>query len=277
MRYGCRAPFRASARLVVGYMLDDRVVRASGQVPSLRGRDRDRPNSTEPVSGFAGDRTRRCGLGSPKTAFRTTDDRRVRNASTTTTSQQNGALGDRGRDRLSATRSDSPRGGSNSDESPLTPYLVVDINPDGNSWPVYMTLLDGAFLCRAIHSETGQELGRSDGTPEGTFLVKHMNPIIEEEDGEIDYLAAVDGLLFFRADDGTHGDELWMSDGTEGGTLLVEDINPGPADGDVGDEDMMALGDTLFFYADDGIHGGELWALPLSLPVYLPLVIRGGT
>ncbi len=68
----------------------------------------------------------------------------------------------------------------------------------------------------------GYELWRSDGTQEGTQLVKDINP--GSSHSYPDYLTVFDGALYFSATNGTHGKELWRSDGTAAGTRLVKDI-----------------------------------------------------
>ena len=111
---------------------------------------------------------------------------------------------------------------------------------------LYFTTNDG------IH---GSELWKSDGTTNGTMLVKDIgNGSVGSNPA---YLAPVDNTLFFLADDGTHGSELWKTDGTEAGTLMVKDINNGS--GGSNPTHHTKVGNTHFFRANDGIHGIELW------------------
>lgn len=148
----------------------------------------------------------------------------------------------------------------------------------------------------------GRELWKSDGTAEGTVLVKEITPGI---DGTfISSPVNVNGTLFFAAgartlldelwkSDGTaagtvavrpiptfvtrltnvdgtiyfaaasnEGSELWKSDGTSEGTVFVQDINPGFDSSNPGP--FMHISETLYFAADDGTHGRELWFLPLE-------------
>ena len=81
---------------------------------------------------------------------------------------------------------------------------------------VFFTADDG------IH---GRELWKSNGTEEGTALVKDVQTGIRH--GSPSSMTDVAGTLFFTADDGIRGSELWRSDGTEAGTVLVKDINAG--------------------------------------------------
>lgn len=117
-------------------------------------------------------------------------------------------------------------------------------------------------MFRAGDSEHGHELWATDGTPEGTTLVKDIVegsassfPASLVDAGETIYLAATDR---------EHGRELWVSDGTGPGTRLVQDLAPGPISSSP--EELTLVGDQLFFTADDFVSGlgYELWALPLA-------------
>ncbi|NJO05089.1 MAG: hypothetical protein HC876_05935 [Chloroflexaceae bacterium] len=76
----------------------------------------------------------------------------------------------------------------------------------------------------ATATETGSELWKTDGTAEGTVLVRDILP--GPQSSGVWYLTAVADTLYFVADDGRRGRELWRSDGTETGTVLVADIEP---------------------------------------------------
>jgi len=81
---------------------------------------------------------------------------------------------------------------------------------------VYFTARDDAY---------GRELWKTDGTPDGTSMVKDVRP--GPKSSRIDELTEAFGTVFFVADDGVHGRELWTTDGTPLGTVMVEDIIPG--------------------------------------------------
>jgi ELWxxDGT repeat protein len=74
------------------------------------------------------------------------------------------------------------------------------------------------------HGIYGDELWVSDGTVEGTKVVKDIMP--GNSSARLTSFAAVGSTVFFSAYDETNGQELWKSDGTEGGTY-VYDIYPG--------------------------------------------------
>ena len=79
----------------------------------------------------------------------------------------------------------------------------------------------------------GKELYVSDGTLNGTSILKDLNP----DGGDINanlfntYNSHVwwNDVLYLNLDDGTDeaGAELWRTDGTAAGTYIVKDINPG--------------------------------------------------
>jgi ELWxxDGT repeat protein len=138
--------------------------------------------------------------------------------------------------------------------------LVKDIQPPTGASPSRLTNVNGTlFFVVSDGTQAGghgAELWKSDGTEEGTVLVKDIYPGPSSSNPGI--LTNVNGTLFFQATDGIHGLELWMSDGSEAGTVLVADINPGA--GDSNPSNLTNVNGTLFFQATDGIHGTELWA-----------------
>jgi ELWxxDGT repeat protein len=103
------------------------------------------------------------------------------------------------------------------------------------------------------------ELWESDGTSEGTKMVKDINPYEYLTAGH--KLKVVNNTLYFICTDGVHGGELFKSDGTAEGTVLVKDINIGSPYSYAFDypAQLIELNEKLYFAADDGKHGIELW------------------
>ncbi len=123
--------------------------------------------------------------------------------------------------------------------------------------PGNFTVFQNKVYFTAKNSQTGTDLWVSDGTLDGTLLVKELNPA-----GGIGAISELinfnDQLLVFNlASDGLEDIELWASDGTEAGTHLIKDIRPGSAPSYP--RYLTVLGDKVFFAADDGEHGRELW------------------
>jgi ELWxxDGT repeat protein len=73
---------------------------------------------------------------------------------------------------------------------------------------------DGLYFA----SDFGKELWYTDGTPEGTALLRTF-------DQRIEWMNDIDGTLVFDVTDAEHGRELWTSDGTPEGTRIVVDMN----------------------------------------------------
>jgi len=145
----------------------------------------------------------------------------------------------------------------------VTPHLI-DLNPSGASSPTDFVHVGSTTFFAAEDATYGRELWKTDGTAQGTSLVKDIRPGSASSDpGE---LVDLNGTLFFVADDGVNGRELWKSDGTAEGTVLIRDIFPGTftnGDGTYPNasdpQDLVNLNGTLFFTADDGASGREFW------------------
>lgn len=103
--------------------------------------------------------------------------------------------------------------------------------------------------------DTGLELWRTDGTPEGTFLVKDIRP--GPKSSNPSSFIRLGGKLLFRADDGVNGAELWITDGTTEGTSLLKDINPGPDYSSPVYPELV--NGMVIFHAQTADEGRELW------------------
>jgi ELWxxDGT repeat protein len=109
-----------------------------------------------------------------------------------------------------------------------------------------------AVALRATHADFGQELWLTDGTSDGTVLVKDINP--GPNGSSISGFTRFGNHVYFSANDGSSGAELWRTDGTEAGTVRVADINP-----DLGSASpwgLIACNGRLFFGANNGSSAG---------------------
>lgn len=71
-------------------------------------------------------------------------------------------------------------------------------------------------------------LFKTDGTAQGTVLVKDINPTENSSsESRIQLLNQLGDKYLFLANDGTNGSQLWVTDGTENGTQLVKVLNAG--------------------------------------------------
>ena len=106
-----------------------------------------------------------------------------------------------------------------SDGTPAGTQMLKDINPRGNACPwedgCALIAVGGKLLFTARDDTHGVELWTSDGTENGTTMVKDIHSggssAFNLEDSPA-FLAATNRGLFFAADDGTHGNELWVYD-----------------------------------------------------------------
>src|SRR5262249_34182844 len=108
---------------------------------------------------------------------------------------------------------------------------------------------------------SGRELWKSDGTVDGTVLVKDIRPGSSSYGyaygSNPQHLTAVDGTLFFAANDGVHGTEPCERAVAAAGIALVKDIRAGRYGSYP--YSLTAVEGRLFFTANDGVHGTELW------------------
>ncbi len=101
----------------------------------------------------------------------------------------------------------------------------------------YVTKLnENTVLFYAEDQYYGHELWRTDGTLQGTSLIKDIAPGTRSSRNSYpsgsDYMLAtinkpvvLNGIMYFEANDGIHGFEVWRSDGTVNGTFMLKDIN----------------------------------------------------
>lgn len=75
----------------------------------------------------------------------------------------------------------------------------------------------------ATDAEHGEELWVTDGTQQGTRMVKDIVPGSQSSD--VCYLTRFNDKVVFAATTDDYGTELWISDGTEAGTYMVKDIH----------------------------------------------------
>jgi ELWxxDGT repeat protein len=174
-------------------------------------------------------------------------------------------------------------------------FLVKDIVPGAdNSSPEYLIGVNNLVFFRAYDPIHGKELWKTDGTDQGTTMVKDVEPgeygsaamnfaklgnlvVFTDSDrgfipwrsdgteagtlalsvfGGVHAFVEAGGILFFEGNSSL-GSELWRSDGTPVNTYMVKDINPGTADSYAGP--FAGVNGVLFLAADDGVHGMELW------------------
>jgi len=161
-------------------------------------------------------------------------------------------------------------------------YMIKDINPGNNSSNPSgfyggsaassandegkdnpdMQVYNGEVYFIADDGVHGKELWKTDGTEEGTVMLKDIaqgnNSSIWFTGGLAvkEWTAIHQGMLYFVADDSIHGPELWRTDGTSEETLMVADYNNG-SDGSWPWQ-FNSVGDKLYFSLWDGDQR-QLW------------------
>jgi ELWxxDGT repeat protein len=158
-----------------------------------------------------------------------------------------------------------------------TAELVKDIVPGpGFSDPLILAEFQGVLLFEAYTPATGRELWRSDGTANGTFLLKDIWPEqTTTQARDIEPVAEFNGAYYFRARNAA-GVQLWKTDGTLAGTVAVATTSPtGSSDTSVGG---VVFNNRLFFLVDGGSQYGEqstLWSTDGTSAGTVPLVYAG--
>jgi ELWxxDGT repeat protein len=149
--------------------------------------------------------------------------------------------------------------------------LVVNVNPVGSASSTpgagngeFLVNVGGTLFFSGQHPTGRQELFKSDGTANGTVLVKDINTTSIGGftiGSDPENLTNVNGKLFFTADANFDGGasavnrELWVSDGTTAGTYMVKDIHPS---GSASPTNLIAKDGLCYFFANDGA-GVALW------------------
>lgn len=141
--------------------------------------------------------------------------------------------------------------------------LVKDIKPGkGSSNPGNLTNVNGTLHFSVEDGPLNYELWKSDGTAEGTALIKVIGKLRGGlAPGGLFSFTNVNGTLFFIARLWTGGfqtgfvahDKLWKSDGTADGTVIIDSKNPvilGNING------VLYFSSDLGFFKSDGTTAG---------------------
>jgi ELWxxDGT repeat protein len=121
----------------------------------------------------------------------------------------------------------------------------------------------GAAFFVGTNAAAGRELWKSDGTADGTVVIRDMNA--GTGNTSIKYynnigLCALGADLVFAADNTTYGTELWKTDGTEAGTGLIKNIRAGTGNGVPATwGKILAYNGYVYTAGDNGTTGYELW------------------
>jgi ELWxxDGT repeat protein len=143
--------------------------------------------------------------------------------------------------------------------------MIKDIYPGDNgsfpysSSPNYIINTGDIFYFVANSADNGEELWKSDGTTEGTVMVKDVYPGYESG---VYYLLSggvIGDKFYFPANDNISGYELWQTDGTTANTTMVADIYTGSEGSHP--SSFFNLNGQLIFVVNDGVYDYELWGI----------------
>lgn len=152
-----------------------------------------------------------------------------------------------------------------------TIWLVKDIDTTKgkSSKPRLLTAVGNKVYFGAEHPAYGYELWVSDGTEQGTRLVRDITP--GTTGTQLFLHGEIDGKLIFAANTTNYGLELWITDGTATGTRMIKDICPGDCTGTAITQSEKATwaraatsivihNDKFYFGGYDGSGDGiQLW------------------
>lgn len=159
--------------------------------------------------------------------------------------------------------------GSSSAQDGETLSLLLGADSDATGsfiWITTLSAVDGQAFFFVSDPVFGSEPWISDGTPEGTRLLKDIMPGSADSSPTPLFehtFVAFNGLVYFAANDGVSGLELWRTDGTEAGTELAVDLIPGPEGYQI--ILLRASANRLYISAFDGGVLTEVWVLEAPL------------
>ncbi|OJH41452.1 hypothetical protein BON30_11400 [Cystobacter ferrugineus] len=142
------------------------------------------------------------------------------------------------------------------------------------AYPGALETAGGQVFFYGTQSGLGEELWRTDGTPEGTRVVMDLVPGWGSSVPRS--FTPVGQWLYFTAQDGVSGREVWRTDGTPEGTSRVADLMPGS--GSSNPSGLTDVGGALFFVATTDVGLG-LWRVggPQEAPALVAVLAPPGS
>jgi ELWxxDGT repeat protein len=123
-------------------------------------------------------------------------------------------------------------------------------------YPPASATLGNSVLLLGQDPAHGPELWIADGRPDGTRLLRDINP--GPASSNLEFMGELGRRVLFAASSPGHGRELWITDGTSAGTYEVRDVNRGTKPSSP--RPVATAGGRFFFSANDGKRGRELWS-----------------
>lgn len=149
------------------------------------------------------------------------------------------------------------------DGSETGTFMLKDINKTvldanlgttaGARLDIFTNFYNERLFFMAFSDETGAEPWTSDGTTEGTHLIKDLNPGLDANNlplgGGLFTPRVYNGKVYFRGYDPVYGSECLATDFTEEGTNIVFDLNTNPTTSGTnnGFPDLLCVFDGVLF------------------------------
>ncbi|WP_306640100.1 ELWxxDGT repeat protein [Sanyastnella coralliicola] len=151
------------------------------------------------------------------------------------------------------------------DEHPNGAIWTTDGTPEGTQFfKAFDEDENVGFANGFVHNETlylsmlanntGQELYKTDGTVDGTVLVKDIESG-SSGSGPTNYFVYNDEV-YFTCWNSNIGNELWKTDGTTEGTNEVDNVNPGSSSAV---PNSFLIHDGLLYFSAQSTDGRNLW------------------
>lgn len=136
----------------------------------------------------------------------------------------------------------------------LSTVRVMEESPILDFGPEYLTDVNRTLFFLGYDVDHGRELWISDGTEQGTKMVKDLAP--GPDWSNLTNLCSAAGKLYFVKDQYSGFESFWSSDGHDENTKQILDEG---FDGLYGTENLTASGKKLFFGAHSNEYGRELF------------------
>ncbi|MEO7044993.1 MAG: hypothetical protein ABI091_06765, partial [Ferruginibacter sp.] len=153
-------------------------------------------------------------------------------------------------------------------ESGIDSYLWVSDGTESGTFQISDTikyigsggLLNGKYIFKGQSPNCGNELFITDGTKDGTTIVKDINPGLGNSQPRVTIMGATTDYIYFAAVTPAEGCELWRTDGTKANTTIVKDIGLSTTSGIDSTHFAIGLvGNIILFTATTPTNGNELW------------------
>lgn len=148
---------------------------------------------------------------------------------------------------------------------------VANINPSGSSFASGFTIFNDKIYFAASDSESRSQLWVTDGTEQGTTLIKSFCSGYNCNFPQI--LAILNDHLVFAAPYNNSW-ALWVTDGSPAGTQMIKEVQVATC---CVQYKWVVINNKLYFTGNDGTSGNELWCTDgTTAGTYMVADIRPG-